>query len=77
MDINKVERYDHNANLVTGTPIDWESDMVPIKLFEEQMEKANLLEGTVRIFREFIGYERSTKMLIDLCNVALDRVSDE
>jgi len=77
MDINKVERYDHNANLVTGTPIDWESDMVPIKLFKEQMEKANLLEGTVRILREFMGFERDTKILIDLCNVVLDRVSDE
>ena len=77
MDINKVERYDHNANLVTGTPIDWEGDMVPIKLFKEQMEKANLLEGTVRILREFMGFERDTKILIDLCNVVLDRVSDE
>jgi hypothetical protein len=29
------ERYDHNANNVTGTPVDEENDLVPIQLWRE------------------------------------------
>ena len=33
------ERYDHNANNVTGSyPIDWENDLVPIQIWKEQAQ---------------------------------------
>jgi len=38
------ERYDHNANNVTGTcPIDWENDLVPIEIWKSQQAEIERL----------------------------------
>ena len=42
------ERYDHNATNVTGTPVDEESDLVPIQLWRQQQTEIERLKTAVR-----------------------------
>ena len=41
------ERYDHNANNVTGTPVDEENDLVPIQLWREQQAEIERLQSII------------------------------
>lgn len=48
------ERYDHNANNVTGTPVDEENDLVPIQLWREQAAEIERLKSlAVRAWHSF------------------------
>jgi len=52
--VEPEERYDHNANNVTGSyPIDWENDLVPIGIWRKQAnETARLREENVNYWRK-------------------------
>jgi len=49
-------RYDHNANDVTGCPIDWDGDMVPIQEWREQQQEIERLRGGIAALCETLQW---------------------
>lgn len=77
------ERYDHNANNVSGTyPIDEDNDLVPIQLWREQQQQLTsltverdryrlLLRFALRNCRRGVNYKGqfAWHMVSDLCGI--------
>ena len=77
------ERYDHNANNVTGTPVDEENDLVPIQLWREQQAEIerlrNELNGIWDAMREaHASYAEKpiAETIVNLAELARDRAAE-